>query len=305
VQIGLSTPVVVQVPGVASAWEHNAGIKELVAVAEVADSLGFDYLTCSEHVAVPIENASSRGSTYWDPVATLSYLAACTSRIRLKTSVVVLGYHHPLELAKSYGTLDRISGGRLTLGVGVGSLVAEFELLGVPWDNRGRRADDAIRAVRAALSAPHPAYHGEFYSFQDVVVEPYALQTPVPLWVGGRSAKSLRRAVDLADGWMPFGLRADEIASLLANVDLPPGFNVVLPVGPLDPGGEPNETRRRLRRLRDIGATAVTCAVAANSIDHYLDQLATLLTYTNEFDDSNPAPQTRAPITNSQPHVPL
>lgn len=283
-QIGVSTPVLVQVPGVASRWEHNAGIKEVVEVAQVADSLGFNYLTCSEHVAVPTENASSRGSTYWDPLATLSFLAACTSRIRLATSVVVLGYHHPLEIAKSYGTLDRICGGRLTLGVGVGSLSAEFELLGQPWDDRGPRADDSIRALRAALSTTHPTYRGEYYRFDDVVVEPCAVQVPVPIWVGGRTAKSLRRAVDLADGWMPFGLRAADIAALLGDVDLPAGFEVVLSTGPLDPTGEPNQTLRRLRRLHDVGATTVTCAITAASIDHYLEQLATLRTHIAELD---------------------
>lgn len=275
-RIGVSTPVVVQVPGVAAEWERDAGIEDLRTVAQAADSLGFEYLTCSEHVAVPAADALARGAVYWDPLATLGFLAACTSRIRLATSVIVLGYHHPLEIAKRYGTLDRVSGGRLTLGVGVGSLAAEFELLGAQFGDRGRRADDALRALRASLSTTRPAYYGEFYQYDSVVVEPCAAQPRVPIWVGGRTRRSLRRAVELADGWMPFGLSADRLSELLSTVDVPADFDIVLPIGPLDPSADRERAARRLRALDDLGATAVTCTVAATSAGHYCDQLEAL-----------------------------
>src|SRR5947209_9774140 len=155
-RLGLATPGVIQIPGVAGGWEAAATIEDLAAIATVADGLGFDFLTCSEHVAVPHTDRAARGDVYWDPLATLSFLAARTTRIRLATSVLVLGYHHPLEIAKRYGTLDRISGGRLVLGVGVGSLAAEFDLLGAPFTDRGERADDALRALRVSLSQPEP-----------------------------------------------------------------------------------------------------------------------------------------------------
>ncbi|MGE2690913.1 LLM class F420-dependent oxidoreductase [Mycolicibacterium pulveris] len=282
-RIGLSTPVVIQMPGVAGAWERDAGIEDIARIAQTADDLGFDYLTCSEHVAVPVDDASVRGSVYWDPLATLAFLAARTARIRLATSVVVLGYHHPLAIAKRYGTLDRISGGRLVLGVGVGSLSAEFDLLGAAWADRGGRADDAIRALRASLSTPDPAYDGEYYRYESMVVEPCAVQPRVPIWVGGRSARSLRRAVELADGWMPFGLRSAEIARMLAGVELPPQFDVVLPVGPLDPRGDADTTVRRLRKLADLGATSVTCSLAARNPDDYCDQLGALRTVADDM----------------------
>jgi probable F420-dependent oxidoreductase len=276
VRIGLSTPVVIQLPGVASAWEATAGIDDVARIAEVADSLGFDNLTCSEHVAIPVDVAASRGATYWDPLATLAFLAARTSRIRLATSVVVLGYHHPLEIAKRYGTLDRVSGGRLVLGVGVGSLTAEFELLGAAWDDRGARADDAMRALRASLSTTHPTYAGEYFRYDSMVVEPCAVQARVPIWVGGRTRRSLRRAVELGDGWAPFGLGGTDIARMLGSVDLPKNFDVVLATPPLDPIGDADETMRHLRRLQDLGATAATCSVAATSADHYCEQLTAL-----------------------------
>ena len=145
--IGIVSPVVVLHPGAHSEWERGGGISDLARVAECADRLGFHHLTCSEHVAVPVEVAEARGGTYWDPLATFGYIAARTTRIRLATQVLVLGYHHPLEIAKRYGTLDVVSGGRLVLGLGVGTLKEEFDLLGAAFEDRGARADDAIAAL--------------------------------------------------------------------------------------------------------------------------------------------------------------
>ncbi|MCV7066161.1 TIGR03619 family F420-dependent LLM class oxidoreductase [Mycolicibacterium houstonense] len=274
-RLGLSTPVVVQVPGIASPWEAEAGIADLARIASAADGLGFDYLTCSEHVAVPSTEAAVRGAVYWDPLATLGFLAAHTRRIRLATSVVVLGYHHPLEIAKRYGTLDKVSSGRLVLGVGIGSLKAEFELIGAPWEQRAARADDALRAVRVSLSSAASCYRGPFYDYQDMTVLPHAEQHRVPIWVGGRSFGSLRRAIGLADGWMPFGLTPDEVCEMVSRADLPAGFEVLLSTA-VDPGADPVGTRARLLTLRDAGATAITCSVRADSARHYCDQLARL-----------------------------
>jgi len=266
--------VVVQVPGLASPWEEPASIADLALVAGAADQLGYDFLTCSEHVAIPGAEVASRGAVYWDPLATLGYLAAHTTSIRLATSVLVLGYHHPLEIAKRYGTLDKVSSGRLILGVGIGSLAAEFELLGATWSGRGARADDALRALRASLSSPSPAYDGPFYSYSDMTLLPHAVQPRVPIWVGGRTLRSLHRAVELADGWAPFGLDPGTIEHLLTRVEVPDDFQVVLGTGcPLEPEADADGTRRRLAELRAVGATVVGCSVSARSAQHYCEQL--------------------------------
>lgn len=269
--------MVMQLPGVSSEWEADAHVDDLARIARTADELGFDHLTCAEHIAVPVGEGGQRGLTYWDPLSTFGFLAAHTSRISLTTSVVVLGYHHPLEIAKRFGTLDRLSGGRLVLGVGVGSLEEEFELLGAVFHGRGERADDAIAALRAALSTTRPAYHGSHYDFDGFAVQPCAVQPRVPIWVGGHTLRSLRRAVSLGDGWIPFGLGATEISAMLTRVDVPPDFEVVLSTGhTVDPAADADRTRKRLSALRDAGATAVTASVAADSPDHYCDQLAAL-----------------------------
>ena len=139
-KLSIGTPVVTINPKVHAEWEETASIEDVARIAEAADRLGYQHLTCSEHIALPAAEIARRGSRYWDPLATFGYLAARTSQIRFATSVLVLGYHHPLEIAKRYGTLDQVSNGRLILGVGVGTLEEEFDLLGAPFDQRGARA---------------------------------------------------------------------------------------------------------------------------------------------------------------------
>ncbi|MEU5844194.1 LLM class F420-dependent oxidoreductase [Rhodococcus sp. NPDC047139] len=275
-RIGITSPIVTRFPGASNEWEAAAGIDELTRIAVTADRLGFHHLTCSEHVAVPVPVAEIRGGTYWDPLATLGFLAGRTERIRLATQVLVLGYHHPLEIAKRYGTLDTVSAGRLILGLGVGTLREEFDLLDAPFADRGARADDSLAALRAALSKRVPSYHGTYFEFSDMVVEPHAVQPHMPLWIGGRTPRSLRRACELADGWVPFGLSFDDVQSMLSKRQLQPGFEVVLSAAGLDPLGDPDGARRKLDHAVSAGATIIGVGVDARSADHYCEQLAAL-----------------------------
>jgi probable F420-dependent oxidoreductase len=271
VRLGVITPVLTQLPRGHAGWEADAGIEEVARIAGAADRLGFDHLTCSEHVAVPPADAEVRGGTYWDPLATLGYLAACTERIRLATYVLVLGYHHPLAIAKRYGTLDRVSDGRLVLGVGVGTLEAEFELLGAPFEGRGDAADEALRTLRSVWGRREVEHAGAW------IVDPHAVSTDTPIWVGGRTRRSLRRALELAHGWAPFWLKVDEVAAWLADVDVPAGFEVVgQPGTTVDPTADADGVDALLARWAQAGATVVDLHVAHSSLDHYLEQLEAL-----------------------------
>jgi probable F420-dependent oxidoreductase len=277
VKLSVSTPVVMEFPGISGDWEKTGSIADLAQVAATADRLGYHHLTCSEHIALPAAERARRGTRYWDPLATLGYLAAGTQRIRLATNVLVLAYHHPLEIAKRYGTLDAVSNGRLILGVGVGSLKEEFDLIGAPFDDRGPRGDDALRALRASLSVPEPAYHGEFYSFDGMVVDPCAVQGQVPIWVGGRTLRSLRRAATLADGWAPFNVSLRQAREWLGRFELRPGFEVVLPPpAVLDPINDPDRTRELLAETAAHGATIVSAIFSSASLQHYLENLQAL-----------------------------
>ncbi|KUI27072.1 LLM class F420-dependent oxidoreductase [Mycobacterium sp. IS-1742] len=277
-RFGIATPVVTNVAGAALTWEKNAGVEDIGRVAEVAERLGYDHLTCSEHIGIPSREAPRRGARYWDPLATLGYVAARTRRIRLATMTLVLGYHHPLEIVKRYGTLDHVSGGRVVLGVGVGSLKEEFDLIGAPFEDRGPRGDDALRALRAALFDTEPVYEGEYYSFGGLTVDPCALQPHMPIWVGGRTQRSLRRALALADGWCPFGISVATAGEWLRSREVPDDFEVVLPADePLDPVGDPSATEAALHRLAAAGTTIVSARFVHHSLEHYLEQLHALV----------------------------
>jgi probable F420-dependent oxidoreductase len=277
VKLGIATPVVTNVGGAPLEWEKDASIEEIGRVAEAADQLGYHHMTCSEHIGLPSSETARRGARYWDPLATFGYAAARTKQIRFATMTLVLGYHHPLAIVKRYGTLDHVSNGRVILGVGVGSLKEEFDLLGAPFEDRGARGDDALRALRAALPTSEPTYDGEFYSFGGLTVDPCALQPHMPIWIGGRTKRSLRRAVTLADGWSPFYVSIDTAAEWLKTFDVPPGFEVVMPADkPLDPVGEPGETKETLETMAAGGTTTLSARFVHHSLEHYLEQIHAL-----------------------------
>ena len=279
-RFGLTTPVVTLVPRTHAAWEAEAGPEELRQIAEAADRLGYEYLSCSEHVGIPTAVAAVRGGRYYEPAATLGFIAAITRRIRLLTHVIVLPYHHPLAVAKRYGTLDRLSGGRVILGVGVGSLQAEFALLGVDFAGRGARYDDALRALRAALGQRQPSYRGTHYQFDDFLIDPCAVQPHLPIWIGGRSARSLRRALALADGWDPFGLDVAQLGALLARArewpqwaDRRQPFEIVL--SPEQPVAldDLDQVRETIAAYARIGATKMNLRFRHRSVTHLLELL--------------------------------
>ena len=285
-KLGIVTPGLTLLPRAHAHWEEMADFAEIVAIVREAERLGYHHCTCSEHVAVPVDVAAVRGGRYYDPLATFGALGAHTSSIRFAAHVLVLGYHHPLEIAKRYGTLDVVTGGRVILGVGVGSLQEEFELLGAPFDDRGPRADDAMRALRVALSEPEPEYHGDYYDFDGFLVDPCAVQPDVPLWVGGRTYRSLRRAVELGDGWAPFGLRTADIETMLKRARETEAWGArANPVDvilqnehPLDPLAEPERVAEQLARLAGVGATGVNARFVHHSPAHYREQLAAFAT---------------------------
>ena len=280
--LSIESPAVTLVPGNFAEWEARASIEDLANVARTADALGYHHMTCSEHVAIPDDVAEVRGGTYWDPLSVFGYLAAVTERLRFQTHVIVLPYHHPLEIAKRYATCDRVTGGRLILGVGVGSLREEFDLIDVDFAGRGARADEAIRALRVSLSNEHPEFHGEHYDYSGFVLSPSALQERVPIWIGGRTHRSLRRAVELGDAWIPFGLSAQQMSSWIGQAkDTEAWATRAEPLGvvmrspdSLDAVRRPDHTRQIVADARAAGATNIMARFVPHSFADYLEQLA-------------------------------
>ncbi len=288
-KLGIVTPVLHMNPRFdPPEWEVTASVSDVVEVVQQAESLGYDWVACSEHIAIPAAASTQRGGRYWDPFSTLGFFAAKTSGIGLLTHMVVLPYHHPLELVKRLGTLDLLSNGRLIAGVGVGSLEPEFDVLGHAFDGRGDRADDAIRAIRASWGHRLPEYHGPHYDFEDFIVEPSGLARAVPIWVGGRTRRSLRRALTLGDGWMPFGFKIEQLTEMLADPEITkareryaeehgaPLDLILAPEPPIDPLGDYAGTLDFLRSYVAIGATGFSLRFDHRSRAHYCEEMAAM-----------------------------
>ncbi|MBA4864874.1 LLM class F420-dependent oxidoreductase [Streptomyces sp. PSKA54] len=215
----MQLPVQSQSTIYAEPWETGAGPADLAEIARVADRTGFHYLASCDHVAIPRRLAPAMSTVWYDPVATLSFLAGVTERVRLLSHVAVVGLRHPLVTAKQYATLDHLSGGRLILGVGAGHVPEEFEALGVDFAGRGAVLDEAIDALKAALGPDEfPEHHGKLYAFEGLGQRPRPAQDRVPLWVGGSSPAAVRRAALKGDGWLPQGDPRDRLPHQIARL---------------------------------------------------------------------------------------
>jgi probable F420-dependent oxidoreductase len=216
---GMQLPVQSQSTIYAEGWEAGAGPEDLVEIARAADRAGFGYLASCDHVAVPRRLASAMSTVWYDPVATLAFLAGVTERVRLLSHVAVVGLRHPLLTAKQYATLDHLGGGRLILGVGAGHVREEFEALGVDFERRGAVLDEAMDALRAALGPEEfPEHHGKLYDFEGLGQRPRPAQEHVPLWVGGSSPAAVRRAALKGDGWLPQGDPRDRLPAQIERI---------------------------------------------------------------------------------------
>ncbi|MGV9244410.1 LLM class F420-dependent oxidoreductase [Streptomyces sp. NPDC003710] len=203
----------------AEPWEASAGPEDLAEIARAADRAGFDYLASCDHVAIPGRLAPAMGTVWYDPVATLSYLAAVTVRVRLLSHVAIVALRHPLVTAKQYATLDRLCGGRLVLGVGAGHVPEEFAALGVDFRRRGALLDETIDALRAALGPEEfPVHHGKAYDFEGLGQRPRPAQARIPVWVGGSSPAAVRRAALRGDGWLPQGDPRERMPAQIARL---------------------------------------------------------------------------------------
>src|SRR5437016_275254 len=183
-----------------------------------AEALGLSDVWVSEHIIVP-RKQFPRSPLFYDPVLTLTWVAAVTERVRLGTSVIVLPMRHPLPLAKELSTLHNLSGGRLILGVGVGWLEAEFAALGAPFHERGRRMDEGIAMMRAVWSEDPVSFEAKHIpaEIRDMTMLPQPV-SPIPMWHGSRSEAAHRRTVKIGDGWHGSQLSPEEAKPVVARL---------------------------------------------------------------------------------------
>ncbi len=246
--------------------------EQMAPVARRAEALGFESVWMPEHLVFPVRIESRYPysadgvppivpeSPLLDPLMILTGLAAVTSRLRLGTNVYVLPLRHPLVTARLAVTLDVLSGGRFTFGVGVGWLEEEFRAVGVDFRTRGARARECVRAMRELWTASEPTFQGKFFAFGPVKFEPKPVQRPqLPVVFGGESDTALKRAAAVGDGWYGVGhtpetaaVQVTKLRALLAEAGraaAPFEYTVSHSGGAL--------TRDDVRRYQDAGVERV------------------------------------------------
>lgn len=210
----------------------NGGVSKdknaILEFAQYADSLGFDLLSFGEHV-------TNWGPDY-DPFIQMAYVAGVTRRIRLATQVTILPLHHPVRLAHQITTLDNLSDGRVTVGIGVGGeFFKQFEAFGIPLSERGARTDEYIEILRGLWTEESFSYDGSFFQFEDITMEPIPLQKPhPPIWVGGRpggmetapdgttryksKVGAVKRAARYGQGWIPYYVTVEQVRTTVEQL---------------------------------------------------------------------------------------
>lgn len=285
----------------------------LAAIARKGDELGFYCMVAGDHILVPREINSTYPYTadgrfhaggaaeYLEQLTLLTYLAGITHSIRLIPSVMIVPYRNPLLAAKILATLDVLSGGRLTLGVGVGWMEEEFEALDAPpFAERGAVTNEYLQAFKELWTSDEPSFEGKYCHFSNIHFLPKPVQQPhPPIWVGGQSRAAMRRAARLGDGWHPVGaipaapLEPEELAQNIgllhryaeAAARNPEELEVSMKAPLYDAGATPSGAARRrfsgeteqmlqdIQTYEDVGVSCIIFDIRGNDLNRSLERL--------------------------------
>ena len=279
---GIQLPIQAQSNYFVAEWERTAGPAEMARIARTCDNAGYAYIGVCDHVSLPEAVVGGMGTHWVDPVSTLGWLAAQTTRVMLLTHVYVLPYRHPLIAAKQFATIDHLSGGRMICGVGAGHVEAEFEHLGFDFHRRGRTVDASLPVLADVLSSEFVVGFG---------ARPRPVQQPrPPIWVAGSSPAAIRRAGRLADGWLPQGPSNAAMVEMLYEAratagvtDRPMAIGHITPflhvgdpswdVGEGTLSGSPQTIAERILVGTAAGVNQLQVRFKARSCDELCDQL--------------------------------
>jgi probable F420-dependent oxidoreductase len=290
---GLQLPVTAQSTVFAAPWEATAGTAEILKVAHACERNGFFYLAVCDHICVPRAAATAMSTVWYDPIATLGFLAAATKHVRLLSYVYIAPYRHPLMTAKAFATLDALSGGRVILGVGAGHLQGEFETLGIDFARRGKLLDEAIDVITAAFTDEYPDHDGPTWIVHGVGQRPRPVQQPrPPIWVGGSTKAALRRAAERGDGWLPQGVPEmgmekaiayirEQRAKLRGDAPIEIGMNSpwlyvgkpTFDVGPNALTGDGADIAAQLRERKQLGVSHMGVRFRSRTCDELVEQI--------------------------------
>lgn len=285
-------PHMVRLKATVQPWEPSVTGADQTRMAKRAEELGYDMIAVPEHFIIPREHVELSGPHYFHAAAAQAYIAGATTKIRVNSCIAILPLQNPIVQAKALSTIDWLSSGRLTVTFGVGWLEKEFEILRVPFHERGRIADEYLEAMVELWTKDKPEYEGRYVSFKDVAFEPKPAQKPhVPIWMGGDADAALKRAARFGSGWWPFLTKPENIPARIDFIKSQPAFKggsfdvmYGMSTGRVgeghtvidDPHGRPGmpaqEIIDRLGWFRELGITMSSVPMpAVKNIDAYLD----------------------------------
>jgi probable F420-dependent oxidoreductase len=256
---------------------HVAGPDAITRAAQHAEALGFTDLWVSDHVVHPA--AQDYPSPYlYDPLLTLTWAAAATTRIGLGTSVLVAAQHNPLWLANALASLDALSAGRLTVAIGVGWSEAEFDALGQSFHDRGRRTDEILQLLRVCWRDDPATFAGDHYQFRDIRVLPQPAHE-ISIWIGGSSDAAYRRGIERGDGFQLIGITPDQARRPIERLrsERPEDTFVISLRTGWDPlGMEEDRIRREHVEFEEAGIQHVVSAPWRRELDEWLRSMERL-----------------------------
>jgi probable F420-dependent oxidoreductase len=224
-KFAFAMPHMVELKAMVQPWEKSVTGADQTRLAKRADELGYDMIAVPEHHIIPNAHVELSGPHYFHAATGQAYIAGATQRIRVNSCITILPLQNPIVQAKQLATMDWLSSGRTMVTFGVGWLEQEFEILGVPFHERGRIADEYLAAMIELWTKDNPQFEGRYVSFKDVAFAPKPVQKPhLPIWMGGDADAALKRAARFASGWWPFLTKPKDIPARLDFIRSQPDF---------------------------------------------------------------------------------
>lgn len=224
-KLNILIPHSLEIPSLSQPWELALGHKEVIQAMRLADELGYHKANLGEHFVIPNNHVALSGAFWHHGTVALSAIAGATEQLGLASSINILPLQNPIVQAKAWATLDWFSGGRATAVVAVGWLKEEFDLLGIPFKERGQMCDEYVQAMLALWTQETPAFEGKYVSFRDVAFAPKPVNRKIPLWFGGDAEAPLRRIAKWGDGWAPFTTQPEKFPEALDFIKSQPEYD--------------------------------------------------------------------------------
>lgn len=224
-KLGFSMPNLIKLNGMSQAWEAGLTGPDLIRLAQWGDKLGFTEIAVPEHYIIPRAYVPQAGPHHVSAYAGMAAFAGATEKIRVNSCIALLPAMNPIITAKILATMDWLSGGRVTITFAVGWCKEEYEMLGVPFGERGAMSDEYLEAIVELWTKEDPVYEGKYVSFKNVAFEPKPVQNPhPPIWIGGDADPVLRRTARYATGWWPAGTRPEDLPARLDYIRSQPDY---------------------------------------------------------------------------------